>query len=94
MARKKGIKAGAWRGKDGLHSKARRIPGKRGGASEKNLRRRCRRKHERVREKSAEAFQEDLKSLDFSPSLAQPEIGKGIGREGPVHKKTGQNESE
>ena len=28
----------------------------------------------------AKAFQEDLQSLGFTPSLAKPEMGKGVGR--------------
>ena len=48
LARKRGIREGAWRGKDGLHSERRKIPRRTGRASKESLPRTSRRKHERV----------------------------------------------
>ena len=48
LAREWGNGAGAWEGKNGLHSEGRQIPRKRKRASKKNHPRRSRRKHERV----------------------------------------------
>ena len=48
LARKRGIKAGAWRGKGGLHGEGRQVPRRRGRASKESLLRRSRRKHEGV----------------------------------------------
>ena len=48
LARKRGIKAGAWRGESGLHGEGRQIPRRRLRASKKSLSKRCRWKHERV----------------------------------------------
>ena len=48
LARVRGIKARAWRGKGGLHSEGRQIPRRTGRASKKSLPRTSRRKHERV----------------------------------------------
>ena len=48
LARERGIRARAWRGKGGLHSKGRETPRRKGRASKKSLPRRCRKKHERV----------------------------------------------
>ena len=50
LARERGIRARAWRGKGGLHSEERRIPRRKGRASKKSLPRTSRRKHERVSE--------------------------------------------
>ena len=47
LAKKRGIRAGVWRGKDGLHSEERQVPRRRRRASNENLPR-SRRKHERV----------------------------------------------
>ena len=47
LARKKGIRAKARRGKDGLHVEGRQLPRRKGKASEKSLPRTSRRKHER-----------------------------------------------
>ena len=41
----------------------------------------------------AKAFQEDLKSLGFTPSIAKPEMGRKLGEERPAHKMTERNES-
>ena len=48
MAREREIRAGAWRGKGGLHSKGKQVSRRKGRASKKNLPRRGRRKHERM----------------------------------------------
>ena len=48
LVRERGIRAGAWRGKDGLHSERRQIPRRKWKASKKSLPRTSRRKHERV----------------------------------------------
>ena len=47
-ARERRIRARAWRDKDGLHGEERQIPRRKVGASKKSLRKRSRRKHERV----------------------------------------------
>ena len=78
LAREKGITARSWRGKGGLHRERRQIPRRKGRASKKSLPRTKRRKHERVRD--AKALQDDLQSLGFTPSLANPEIGNEVGR--------------
>ena len=44
----RGVRAGAWGGKDGLHGERGQIARRRGRASKKSLLRRNRRKHERV----------------------------------------------
>ena len=44
----RGIRAGAWSGKDGIHSEQRQIPRRKGRTSKKSLPRTSRRKHERV----------------------------------------------
>ena len=41
----------------------------------------------------AEAFQEDLESFGFTPSLAKPEMERRLGDEGPTHKMTERNKS-
>ena len=41
----------------------------------------------------AKAFQEDLESLDFTPSLAKLEMGRMLGDEEPTYKKIGRNKS-
>ena len=46
--REREMRAGAWRGKGGLHGKGRLVPRRKGRASKNSLPRRCRRKHERV----------------------------------------------
>ena len=76
--REKGIGAGAWGGKGGLHGEERQVSGRRVRESKKNLPRRSRRKHKRV--SGRKAHLEDLESLSFTPSLAKPEMGKEIGR--------------
>ena len=48
LARKREIRARAWRGKGGLHGEGRRVSRKRGRSSKKSLPRESRRKHERV----------------------------------------------
>ena len=48
LARERGIRAGAWSGKGGLHSEQRKIPRRTGRARKKSLPRTSRRKHERV----------------------------------------------
>ena len=48
LARVRGIRARAWRGKGGLHREGRQIPRGTGRASNKSLPRTSRRKHERV----------------------------------------------
>ena len=48
LAREMGIRARAWRGEGGLLSEGRRVPRRRGRASNKSLSRGSRRKHERV----------------------------------------------
>ena len=48
LTREKGIKAGVWRGKDGIHSEGRQVPRRRGRASKESLSCGSRRKHERV----------------------------------------------
>ena len=50
LAIEREIRAGAWRGKGGLHGEGREILGRKGRASNKSLPRRSRRKHERVSE--------------------------------------------
>ena len=78
LARVRGIRARAWRGKNGLHGERRQIPMRIGRASKESLLRTSRRKHERV--SGPKALQDDLQSLNFTPSLAKPEIGKEVGR--------------
>ena len=46
--RERRIKAGAWRGKGGLHSERRQAPRRKGSASKKSLPRRSERRYERV----------------------------------------------
>ena len=46
LARERGIRAGAWCGKGGLHSERRQIPSRKGRASKKSLFRTSRRKHQ------------------------------------------------
>ena len=48
LARVRGIRARAWRGKGGLHGEQGQIPRRTGRESKKSLSRRSRRKHERV----------------------------------------------
>ena len=48
LVRKRGIKAGAWRGEGELHSQGRQVPKRTGRASKESLHRRSGRKHERV----------------------------------------------
>ena len=48
LVRKRGIRAGAWRGKGELDREGRQIPSRKGRASNKSLPRTSRRKHERV----------------------------------------------
>ena len=48
LAREKMIRARAWRGKGGLHSKERGVPRRRGRARKKSCPRTCKWKHERV----------------------------------------------
>ena len=48
LARERGIRARAWRGKDGLHGERGQIPRRKGRASKKSLPRTSRRRHERV----------------------------------------------
>ena len=48
LARVRGIRARAWRGKGGLDREGRQIPRRTGRASKKSLPRTSRRKHERV----------------------------------------------
>ena len=48
LARKREIRARAWRGKGGLHRERRQIPRRKGRASKKSLPRTSRRKHKRV----------------------------------------------
>ena len=78
LGRKRGIRAGAWRGMSGLHSERREILTTRRRASKKSLPRRSTRKHERV--SGRKSLQEDLQSLGFTPSLAEPEMAKEVGR--------------
>ena len=48
LVREKGIRAGAWSGKDGLHRDREQIPRRKGTASKKSLPRISRRNNERV----------------------------------------------
>ena len=48
LARVRGIRARAWRGKGGLHREQRKMPRRTGRASKRSLPRKSRRKHERV----------------------------------------------
>ena len=77
LARKRGITAGAWSGKGGLHREGRQITRRKGRASKKSLTRTSRRKHTQV---DAKPLQDDVQSLGFTPSLAKPETGKEVGR--------------
>ena len=85
LARVRGIRARAWRGKGGLDRERRQIPRRTGRASNKSLPRTSRRKHERV--SGAKALQDDLQSLGFTPSLAKPEMERRLGDEEPAHEK-------
>ena len=78
LAREREIRAGAWRGKGGLHGEGIQIPRRSGRSSKKSLRKRSRKKHDQV--SGPKALQGDLQSLGFTPSLAKPEIGKEVGR--------------
>ena len=48
LARKREIRARAWRGKGGPHSEGRQVPKRWGRTSKESLPKRIRRKHERV----------------------------------------------
>ena len=48
LAKERGIRARAWKGKDGVHGERRQIPRRKGRASKKSLSRKSRRKHEWV----------------------------------------------
>ena len=63
----------------GLHSEGRQIPRKR---RERKARRASLEQVEGSISKrvDAKAFQDNLQSLGFTPSLAKPEIGKEVGR--------------
>ena len=78
LARVRGIRARAWRGKGELDRERGKIPRRIGRASNKSLPRTSRRKHERV--SGRKSSQDDLQSLGFTPSLAKPEMGKEVGR--------------
>ena len=62
LARERGIRAGAWRGKSRLHGELRQVPRRKGRTRKKNLPRRSRRMYERVSgcksspERSAESW--------------------------------------
>ena len=79
LAREREIRAGAWRGKAGLHSEGGQIPRRKGSANKKSLARRSRRRYQPGVD--AKALQDDLQNLGFTPSLAKPEIGKEVGRQ-------------
>ena len=51
LARERGIRAGAWGGKGGLHREKRQVPRRLGMASKKSFFRRSRRKHKRMSER-------------------------------------------
>ena len=53
LARERGIRARAWRGKGGLHSEGRQIPKRKGRACKKSIPKRSRRKHEQVSERKS-----------------------------------------
>ena len=78
LARKRMIGDREGGGKGGLHSEKRQVLSRKGKEIKKNLPRRSRRKYEGSVD--AKAFQEDKQSLGFTPSLAKPIMGKGIGR--------------
>ena len=80
LARKSGIGAGARRKKDGLHSKRRQIPRRKGRASKESLHRRRRRKHERVSGRKSSPGQ-SAESWFYSKS-GQLEMGN----EEPAHR--------
>ena len=48
LARKRGIRAGAWSGKSGFHDEQTQIPRRKERTSKKSISRTTRRKHERV----------------------------------------------
>ena len=48
LGERKGIRAGAWRGKSELYTEGRQVPRRRGRASKESLPRRSSRKHKRV----------------------------------------------
>ena len=70
LCEREGIRAGAWRGKRGLHTKGKQIPRRKGRASKKSLHRRSRRKHEWVsRRKSSLPRSAVLVSFQAWPNL-------------------------
>ena len=78
LAREKGIRAGAWEGKGGLHSKGKRVPGRREGTRKRTSLEVLESMSGRV---DAKDLQEDQKSLGFTSSLAKPKMEKEIGRQ-------------
>ena len=71
---KRGIGAGAWRGKGGLHSAQKQFPRKIGRTRKENLSRANGKKHEPVR--GCKIFEYVSQSFGFNPSLAKTEMGK------------------
>ena len=71
-------RAGAWRGKGGLHSEGRQVPRKRGRASKESLPRR--KKKKAWADEWTQKLSGKICSLGFTPSLAKPEMGNEVGR--------------
>ena len=87
LARKRKIRARAWRGKGGLHGERRGFPKRSGRASKNSLSRENRRKHERVSShksslgQSAESW--------FHSKSGKSEMNKKLGAKGPLIRKQG-----
>ena len=70
LARENGIRAGAWRGKGGLHGEARQISRRKERARKKSLPRRSRRKYERVSGRKSSPGRSD-RLMNLSAALAK-----------------------
>ena len=90
LAKKKRVRAGAWRGKSGLHTEEKRVPRRRGREA-KNLPGRSRRKFERVKKRKSR--EENLESVGFTQVWPNLPCERRLGDEGFAHKKILQNES-
>ena len=92
LARVRGIRAGAWRGKGGFHSEGLQIPRRRLRASKKSLPRGSRRKYELCewKQKLSRTICRVLVSLQVWPNLKWE---RRLGEEESTHKMTERNES-
>ena len=79
LARERGLRAEAWRGKGGLQGERRQIPRRKGRARKKSLPRTSRRKHERVSGRKSSPGQ-PAQSWFYLTS-GQTEIEREVGRQ-------------